>query len=324
MTWNPSSLHSIHTQSSPKLNHILKLAKTHICLIQETRWSSVQFNHLLGKAPFCHITHSPALSTGSSGVATFFPRNIAPSSSTTIVPGYILSSKFSLQGYSGELLNIYLHPEKVYPLASTLLKHLKSPESRKHPIRIVGGDFNRLQSRAPELFSNILTELDCSPPPFHTSYRQHNGYQASLDFFLLQSPADFHQLLSSSKRFTFWPTYQPVGHGIHICKFPRITPISPSPDDLPAPTIPTSAFYLPPSSQIVNNRGSVSPLQPLIRSLLSLSSPSLLSVKAEMWSWWRQFHQSSKSPSPSFHYNILQRRLRQPKSLHCNDIALFP
>lgn len=36
-----------------------------------------------------------------------------------------------------------------------------------------------------------------------------------------------------------------------------------------------------------------------------------------MWSWWRQFHQSSKSPSPSFHYNILQRRLRQPKSLHC-------
>ena len=112
------------------------------------------------------------------------------------------------------------------------------------------------------------------------SYRQHNGYQAPLDFFLLQTPVNFHQLLSSSKRFTFWPKYQPVGHGIHICKFPRITPITSSSDDLPAPTIPTSAFYLPPSSQIITNSHSASNLQPLIRSLLSLSSPSLLSVKA--------------------------------------------
>ena len=206
---------------------------------------------------------------------------------------------------------------KSIPLASALLKHLKSPDSRKHPIRIIGGDFNKLQTRAPELFSKILTELDCSPPPIITSYRQHNGYQASLDFFLLQSPTDFHQLLSSSKRFTFWPTYQRVGHGIHICKFPRINPISPSPDDLPALTIPSSAFYLPPSSQITNNQIEVSPIQPLLRSLLSLPSPSLLSVKAEIWSWWRQSHQTLKSSSPSFHYNILQRKLRQPKSLHC-------
>ena len=72
MTWNPSSLAAIHSQPSPKLNHILKLAKSHICLIQETRWTSVQFNYLLGKAPFCHVAHSPANSTGSSGVATFF------------------------------------------------------------------------------------------------------------------------------------------------------------------------------------------------------------------------------------------------------------
>ena len=235
MTWNPSSLAAIHSQPSPKLNHILKLAKSHICLIQETRWTSVQFNYLLGKAPFCHVAHSPANSTGSSGVATFFPRHITPTSSSIIAPGFILSSKFSLQGYHCELLNIYLHPDNVHSLASTLLKHLKSTDSRKNAIRIVGGDFNKLPSRAPELFNSILVELDCSPPPFQNSYRQHNGYQAPLDFFLLQTPMDFHQLLSSSKRLTFWPTYQPVGHGIHICKFPRIIPIASSPDDLPAP-----------------------------------------------------------------------------------------
>ena len=317
MTWNPSSLAAIHSQPSPKLNHILKLAKSHICLIQETRWTPVQFNYLLGKAPFCHVAHSPANSTGSSGVATFFPRHITPTSSSIIAPGFILSSKFSLQGYHCELLNIYLHPDNVHSLASTLLKHLKSTDSRKNAIRIVGGDFNKLPSRAPELFNSILVELDCSPPPFQNSYRQHNGYQAPLDFFLLQTPMDFHQLLSSSKRLTFWPTYQPVGHGIHICKFPRIIPIASSPDHLPAPTIPTSAFYLPPSSQIVNNPNSASNLQPLIRSLLSLSSPSLLSVKAAIWSWWRHSSRTSKPSSNSYHYNLLQRKLREPKSLQC-------
>ena len=245
MTWNSSSLAAIHSQPSPKINHILKLAKSHICFVQETRWTSVQFNYLLGRAPFCHIAHTPATSTGSSGVATFFPRRITPTSSTTIAPGFILSSKFSLQGYQCEVLNVYLHPDKVHSLASILLKHLKSADSRKNVVRIVGGDFNKLPSRAPDLFNSILVELDCSSPPMQNSYRQRNGYQAPLDFFLLQTPANFHQLLSSSKRFTFWPKYQPVGHGIHICKFPRITPITSSSDDLPAPTIPTSAFYLP-------------------------------------------------------------------------------
>ena len=43
VTWNPSSLAAIHSQPSPKLNHILKLAKSHICFVQETRWTSVQF-----------------------------------------------------------------------------------------------------------------------------------------------------------------------------------------------------------------------------------------------------------------------------------------
>ena len=235
MTWNPSSLAAIHSQPSPKINHILKLAKSHICFVQETRWTSVQFNYLLGRSPFCHIAHSPATSTGSSGVATFFPRHITPTSSTIIAPGFILSSKFSLQGYQREVLNVYLHPDKVHSLASTLLKHLKSADSRKNAVRIVGGDFNKLPSRAPDLFNSILVELDCSSPPLQNSNRQHNGYQAPLDFFLLQTPVDFHQLLSSSKRFTFWPKYQPVGHGIHICKFPRITPITSSSDDLPAP-----------------------------------------------------------------------------------------
>ena len=46
MTWNPSSLATVHTQESQKLKHILTLAKSHICFLQETNWSTQQFNYV--------------------------------------------------------------------------------------------------------------------------------------------------------------------------------------------------------------------------------------------------------------------------------------
>ncbi len=61
MTWNPSSLKTIHTQPSPKLTHILQLARTHICHLQETQWTSLQYNHLHLQALFCTIIHAPCV-----------------------------------------------------------------------------------------------------------------------------------------------------------------------------------------------------------------------------------------------------------------------
>ena len=55
LTWNPSSLSTIHQQPSLKINLVLKRAQSHICLIQETNWSSVQYQHLLLSSPFCKI-----------------------------------------------------------------------------------------------------------------------------------------------------------------------------------------------------------------------------------------------------------------------------
>ena len=68
MTWNPSSLATVHTQPSQKLKHILTLAKTHICFLRETNWSSLQFNSVHSGSPFCQLYHSPATGQGSSGV----------------------------------------------------------------------------------------------------------------------------------------------------------------------------------------------------------------------------------------------------------------
>ena len=61
ITWNPTSLATIHTTPSPKLSHILKLARRHICHIQETQWSSVQYKHLQLQTPNCYIFHTPLL-----------------------------------------------------------------------------------------------------------------------------------------------------------------------------------------------------------------------------------------------------------------------
>ena len=65
LTWNPSSLKTIHQTPSRKMNHILKLSHKHICFLQETQWSSVQYNHLLLQSPFCTITHAPAINASS-------------------------------------------------------------------------------------------------------------------------------------------------------------------------------------------------------------------------------------------------------------------
>ena len=273
LTWNPSSLKTIHQSPSRKMNHILKLATRHICFLQETQWTSVQYNHLLTQSPFCTIIHAPAIADSSSGVATLLPRTLTSSASAVVEPGYILSVSFLMNGLSVELINVYLHPDRVLPLAKKLLKHLRTDDSRAHYIRMVGGDFNQLHTKP--VFQDLLTELDATPPPLCPTFRKSCGYSSSLDFFLLQLPSSF-TIGSPPKYTTFWPEYQPTGHGIHICKFPRTPSVAAQPDDTLAKTIPTSAFYSPPSQSLSSSPSQPSHISSLSRSLRQLVSPSLL------------------------------------------------
>lgn len=103
LAWNPSSLATIHQQPSPKLNLLLKRAQSHICLLQETNWSSVQYQHLLS-SPFCEVLHSPATGEGSSGVATLLPRPLVASTHRIVAPGYILSVSTLISGLTFEIL----------------------------------------------------------------------------------------------------------------------------------------------------------------------------------------------------------------------------
>ena len=164
ITWNPTSLATIHTTPSLKLSHILKLARRHICHIQETQWSSVQYKHLQLQTPNCYIFHTPAVEGFSSGVATFLPKNYFANANVTIVPGFILSVTVTIQQLQVEYINVYLHPSKVRPLGQALLTRLQTTQSRSHALRIIGGDFNHIQKSSTSLFQDILHELD-SPPP---------------------------------------------------------------------------------------------------------------------------------------------------------------
>ena len=116
----------------------------------------------------------------------------------------------------------------------------------------------------------------------------------------------------SSTALTFWPSYQPVGHGIHLSKPSKPTPISPCPDDLPASAIPSSVFHLPPSAQDTSPSLAPHDLLPLTRSLLRLQSPALLDIKAHFWTWWRH----RKYPkTDSHHLHILKKLISNPTSL---------
>ena len=314
LTWNPSSLKTIHQQPSQKMNHILKLSTRHICFLQETQWTSVQYNHLLSQSPFCTIVHAPAIADTSSGVAILLPRTITASGSVIVEPGYILSVSFPMNGLLVELINVYLHPCHVLPLAKKLLKHLRTDASRSHHIRILGGDFNQLHTKP--VFQDFLTELDATNPPLHPTFRKSCGYSSPLDFFLLQLLPSF-TTTSPPKYVTFWPEYQPTGHGIHICKFPRTPPVASQPDDTLAATIPTSAFYSPPSQSLTSSPSPPTNIASLSRSLRQLGSPSLLRVKATFWHWWRTqkgcFNNLTNAPHHKY-LHILQSLLRAPSS----------
>ena len=312
LTWNPSSLKTIHQTPSRKMNHILKLSHKHICFLQETQWSSVQYNHLLLQSPFCTITHAPAINTSSSGVAILLPKTLTPSSSSSLIiaPGYILSLSLPIGGIIVELINVYLHPDHVGTLAKTLLKHLRTDASRTHPFRIIGGDFNQLHSKP--IFQDILMELDSPPPPLMPTFRKSNGYTSPLDFFLFQLPPSTYSM-TTPKFTTFWPEYQPTGHGIHICKFPRVTSVTSQSDDTPVSTIPTSVFYSPPSQLHSSiSLSSSSDLASLSRSLKQLTSPSILKAKATIWHWWRSKKHSPHLSPASKHLHLLLRLLRSP------------
>ena len=162
LTWNPSSLATIHQGPSPKMCLILKRARSHICFIQETNWSTVQYNHIALSAPFCSIYHSPATGEGSSGVATFLPHPLTASSHSIITPGYLLTISTSIGGLSVELINVCLHPRKISQLGSSLLAHLRSEHSRSHDLRFIGGDLNQINTKVPNLYQQIIMELNCT------------------------------------------------------------------------------------------------------------------------------------------------------------------
>ena len=183
VTWNPSSLATIHTTPSSKLSHILKLAHRHVCHIQETQWSSLQYNHLLLQVPNCHIFHTSAVEGFSSGVATFLPKQYWSDRHSVVVPGFILSVTVKIQQLQVEYLNVYLHPSKVRSLGQSLLTHLQTPASRSHSLRILGGDFNHIQKSFTSLFQNILQELDCPPLPSHQRSANTMVIPVALTFF---------------------------------------------------------------------------------------------------------------------------------------------
>ena len=313
LTWNPSSLSTIHQQPSPKINLVLKRAQSHICLLQETNWSSVQYQHLLLSSPFCEILHSPATGEGSSGVATFLPRPLAASTHRIVAPGYILSVSTSIAGLSFEIINVYLHPKKIPHLGSLLLEHLQSDTSRSHDFRFVGGDFNQADTKLPTVFTDILNELNYSLPCTYPTFRLPNGYSSHLDLFLLQGPNN--SISSSPPKFvTYWPTFHPTGHAVHICKFSRVPPVSPSSDDLVTSQIPSQIFYTPPSHNTIPTESSIIRQLPVLeRSLLSLSCPTTPTVKAAIWAWWHSTRHSQTVSTSSHHINILYRKLSRAK-----------
>ena len=84
---------------------------------------------------------------------------------------------------------------------------------------------------------------------------------------------------------------------------------------LPLYSIPSAAFYLPPSAQVTSPSLAPHDLLPLTRALLRLPSATLLHLKAHYWAWWRQRRSPSLPPQTDAHHlHVLKKLIANPKS----------
>ena len=117
-----------------------------------------------------------------------------------VAPGYILSVSTSISGLSFEIINVYLHPEKIPHLGSLLLDHLQSDTSHSHDFRFVGGDFNQADTKLLAVFTDILNELNYSLPCTSSTFRLPNRYSSHLDSLPPSRSRQCHVFLLSEVR----------------------------------------------------------------------------------------------------------------------------
>ena len=186
-SWNLNSWHPAVNTNAHKSGIIRSLLRAAPVLLQETKWTEVQLQHLSHARPDIKVAttfakHDP---NPQAGVAVLIPAGWELSSQKVLVEHYAVAACVVFQACPVGIVSVYLPPKSPKTLVVQILKALLTLET--HPV-FIGGDFNRCDQHHQQIWEDFLGQLGATDiDPTFPTYRFGEQQESPLDRFLVPS-----------------------------------------------------------------------------------------------------------------------------------------
>ena len=186
-SWNLNSWHPDASTNAHKTRIIRSLLRAAPVLLQETKWTEVQLQHLLHTWPDIKVAttfakHDP---NPQAGVAILIPAGWELSSQKVLVEHYAVAACVVFQACPVWIVSVYLPPKSPKTLVDQIFKALLTLET--HPV-FIGGDFNCCDQHHPQMWDDFLGQLGATDiDPTFPTYRFGEQQESPLDRFLVPS-----------------------------------------------------------------------------------------------------------------------------------------
>ena len=306
-SWNLNSWYPDSVSNAHKTWVIRSLLKTAPVLLQETKWTQVQLQHLAHAWPDIRIAAALAKQDPNpqAGVAILVPPGWNICHQKILVDHYAVAACVSFQACQVWIVSVYLPPHSQQTLVSRILQAILALD--EHPV-FVGGDFNRCDQHHPQIWDDFLSkggfiDIDSTFPTYRYTNQQGHTIESPLDRVLVPSifldTAQLHVQITGRYRIQ---TRHHKLIRVPLKMKPRLTP---HPHSENHHTIPTKVFLDPTIlANVSTEETRQQALHHLRRRILLASetcpsnTPISVHTRALVWSWWRTFSNSFKQLTP--------------------------
>ena len=267
-SWNLNSWHPDASTNAHKSGIIRSLLRAAPVLLQETKWTEVQLQHLSHTWPDIQVATTFAKQDPhpQAGVAILIPAGWELSSHKVLVEHYAVAACVAFQACPVWLVSVYLPPKSPKTLVGQVFKALLTLET--HPV-FIGGDFNRCDQHHPQLWEDFLVQLGVTDiDPTFPTFRFGEQQESPLDSFFLDT-TQLHVRISGRYRVS---TCHHKTVTVFLPMKPRLTP---HPQSEKHCTIPTKVFLDPTAFAVGEVEAKRQQALRLLRRSISLASSAL-------------------------------------------------
>ena len=306
-SWNLNSWYPESATNAHKTWVLRTLLRTAPVLLQETKWTQVQIQHLAHTWPDNRIAAALAKQDPNpqAGVAILLPPGWNVNSQKILVDHYAVAACVTFQACQIWMVSVYLPPNSQRALVDKVFQAVLTLD--EHPV-FIGGDFNRCDQHHPQAWEDFLsqagfTDVDPTFPTYWYSHQQGYPVESPLDRVLVPSmfldTAQLHVQIKGTYRI------QTCHHKLVMVLLKMKPRLSLHPQSEQHQTIPTKVFLDPTSlaSGTTEDTRQLALHQLRRRILLApescpISTPVSTHTRALVWSWWRTYSSSFKQLRP--------------------------